>query len=38
MIAVAEKLELQENAVITPIYPTNSNKDAYTDETGRYFR
>lgn len=32
MIAVAEKLELQENAVITPIYPTNSNKDAYTDE------
>ena len=32
MIEVAEKLELQENAVITPIYPTNSNKDAYTDE------
>ena len=32
MIEVAEKLELQENAVIIPIYPTNSNKDAYTDE------
>mgnify|MGYP000034679913 FL=1 len=32
MIEVAEKLELQENAVITPIYPTNSNEDAYTDE------
>lgn len=32
MIEVAEKLELQENAVISPIYPTNSNKDAYTDE------
>ena len=32
MIEVAEKLELQKNAVITPIYPTNSNKDAYTDE------
>lgn len=32
MIEVAERLELQENAVITPIYPTNSNKDAYTDE------
>ena len=32
MIEVAEKLELQENAVITPIHPTNSNKDAYTDE------
>ena len=32
MIEDAEKLEFQENAVITPIYPTNSNKDAYTDE------
>ena len=32
MIEVAEKLVLQENAVINPIYPTNSNKDGYTDE------
>lgn len=32
MIKIAEKMELQGNCVITPVYPTNSDKDAYTDE------
>ncbi len=32
MIEVAEMLELQENCVLAPIYPTNPDKDAYTDE------
>jgi hypothetical protein len=33
MIEISEKMELQGNCVITPIYPTNTtNKDAYTEE------
>lgn len=32
MIEIAEKMELQENCVLCPIYPTNSDKDAYTEE------
>lgn len=29
---IAEKIELQGNCVIAPIYPTNPDKDAYTNE------
>lgn len=29
---ISEQLELQGNCVIAPIYPTNPNKDAYTEE------
>ncbi len=29
---IAEKMELKGNCMISPIYPTNSDKDAYTDE------
>ncbi len=32
MMEIAEKMELLGNCVITPIYPTNSNKDAYTKD------
>lgn len=32
MMEIAEKLELKGNCVIPPIYPTNLDKDAYTDE------
>lgn len=32
MMKIAEKMELDGNCVITPIYPTNPDKDAYTDE------
>lgn len=32
MMKIAERIELQGNCVITPIYPTNSDKDAYTNE------
>lgn len=32
MMKIAEKMELDGNGVITPIYPTNPDKDAYTDE------
>lgn len=32
MIEVAEKMELKGNCVLAPIYPTNPDKDAYTDE------
>ncbi len=32
MIRIAEKMELQGNCMIAPIYPTNPDKDAYTDE------
>lgn len=30
MIEIAEKMELQGNCMLCPIYPTNPNKDAYT--------
>lgn len=29
---ISEKMELQGNCMLTPIYPTNSDKDAYTDD------
>lgn len=32
MMEIAEKYELLGNCVLTPIYPTNIDKDAYTDE------
>lgn len=32
ILAISEKLELAGNAVIAPIYPTNEDKDAYTEE------
>lgn len=32
MIEVAEKMELRGNCILVPIYPTNIDKDAYTDE------
>lgn len=32
MMEIAEKMELQGNCVLCPIYPTNPNKDAYTEE------
>ena len=32
MIKIAEKMELDGNCMITPIYPTNPDKDAYTNE------
>lgn len=32
MTEIAIEMELQGNCVITPIYPTNPDKDAYTDE------
>lgn len=32
MMKIAEKIELQGNCVIAPIYPTNPDKDAYTNE------
>lgn len=31
MIDIAEKMELKGNCMLCPIYPTNSNKDAYTE-------
>lgn len=32
MMKISVEMELQGNCVITPIYPTNPDKDAYTDE------
>ena len=32
IMEISEKLELEGNCVITPIYPTNEDKDAYTEE------
>lgn len=32
ILKIAEKLEIEGNAVIAPIYPTSDDKDAYTDE------
>lgn len=32
MMKISEEMELQGNCVITPIYPTNPDKDAYTYE------
>lgn len=32
MIETAEKMELLGNCVLVPIYPTNLDKDAYTEE------
>ncbi len=32
MMAISEKMELQGNCMLAPIYPTNPNKDAYTED------
>ena len=32
MMEISEKMELQGNCMLTPIYPTRDDKDAYTDE------
>lgn len=32
MMEISEKMELMENCILTPIYPTNPDKDAYTEE------
>ncbi len=32
IMMISEKMELQGNCVIAPIYPTNPDKDAYTEE------
>lgn len=32
MIEISEKMELEGNCVLAPIYPTNPDKDAYTEE------
>ena len=32
MIEIAEKIELDGNCVLAPIYPTKSDKDAYTED------
>ncbi len=32
IMAISEKMELQGNCMIAPIYPTNPNKDAYTED------
>ena len=31
IMEIAEKMELQGNCMLTPIYPTKSDKDAYTE-------
>lgn len=32
MMEITEKMELQGNCMLSPIYPTNLDKDSYTDE------
>lgn len=32
MMEIAEKVDLQGNCVLAPIYPTKPDKDAYTNE------
>lgn len=32
MMIITEKLELEGNCMLSPIYPTNPDKDAYTEE------
>ena len=32
MMEIGEKMELQGNCMLMPIYPTNPDKDAYTEE------
>lgn len=32
MMEITEKMELQGNCMLSPIYPTNPDKDSYTDE------
>lgn len=31
IIEISEKMELQGNCMLTPIFPTNPDKDAYTE-------
>lgn len=32
MMEISEKMELKGNCVLTPIYPTKDDKDAYTEK------
>lgn len=32
MMIITEKLELEGNCMLSPIYPTNPDKDAYTED------
>ena len=32
MLEITEKMELQGNCMLSPIYPTNEDKDAYTED------
>lgn len=32
IMEITEKMDLQGNCMLSPIYPTKSNKDDYTDE------
>lgn len=32
MMEITEKMELQGNCMLTPIYPTKPDKDAYTED------
>ena len=32
MMIITEKLELEGNCMLSPIYPTKADKDAYTEE------
>ena len=32
MMEITEKMELQGNCMLPPIYPTNPDKDAYTED------
>ena len=32
MMEITEKMELQGNCMLSPIYPTKNDKDAYTEE------
>lgn len=32
MMKITEKMELQGNCMLTPIYPTKPDKDAYTED------
>ena len=32
MLEISEKMELQGNCMLTPIYPTKPDKDAYTED------
>lgn len=37
MMEIAEKMELEGNCILTVIYPTKENKDAYTEQEFEMF-